>query len=147
LTELAESIQLSPSTDIATAQAGAAFRFRQIVRFSHIFDAGPHSETLRQTITLSGDYIALASIYVSFLRIAAPFAEGFTQVYFRDETNAVVYVVMTRMFAAGSQHDHTHFLPIVFNTTPQTKTFRLYTMDGSWMGAFRFKIIGFFAQL
>lgn len=147
MVDLSEAIQLTQSTDIAQAGSGADFRFRQVAPFRLQFESGPHGDTLRQTIALSGDYIALASIFVLLLRVANPTASGLVQFYIRDETNAVVFSFLMKAFAAGESRHMAHFMPILFNTTVANKTFRLFTYDGSAGGVIYYDIAGFFAQI
>jgi hypothetical protein len=147
LNDFNKAIEVIASTDIPSAVGGSALRFRQVIPFRLDIQVGPHGETLRGTFSLSGDYIALASIYVNIMRVSSPISTGLCQFYFRDETNAVIYVVNYQSGSVGDRHAVAQFMPIIFNTTPTTKTFRMFTSDGSVGGLVQYGAAGFFAQI
>jgi hypothetical protein len=147
LNDFNKAIEVIASTDIPSAVGGSALRFRQVFPFGISDEFTPHSETLRYSVSISGDYIALASIYINIMRTVTPISNGFGRVYIRDETNTVVYELVLRTGAVGDRQVVTQFMPLVFNTTPANKSFRIFTSDASVGGAYFYSMFGFFAQI
>lgn len=147
MTDLANAIQIIQSTDVPSALRGIAFRFRKVEYFSLDLLVPPHAATLRKTINIDGDYIALASIYINIVRTVSPSSTGIARLYILDETNANVYELRYYSGVVGDNRIVTHFMPIIFSTTNQSKTFRIYTSDSSSGGEVKYDCAGFFAQI